>query len=107
MGSVNKRLHLWLLQRYRKGYLIILVMQKPQNGLILKRKAPSWCKNVRKQMFFGFRYLIIARKIYHALIVVYLIFYPKSYHERYKCGRPQMACFAVWDTCYCLWEFLH
>lgn len=77
----------------RKHYLIVLIMKKPQNGLT-KRKGPTWCKNVRKQMFFGFRYLTMAKKIYHALMVVYLVFYPRYHHE--CCKHGQWTFLDVW-----------
>lgn len=99
MGSVNYRLHPWSLQS-TEGYFIVLIMQKPQNYLT-KRKGPTWCKNVRKQIFFRFWCLIMA-KIYHALIVVYLILYPRYHYECCKHGRSQGAFLAVWVGHRCL-----
>lgn len=54
-----------------------------------KRKAPSRCKKITKQMFFMFRYVVMAKKIYCALTLLYIILYPNSHHECYICGRPQ------------------
>lgn len=68
---------------------------KPQNGLT-KRKGPTWCKNVRKQIFFRFRYLIMAKKIYHALMVVYLILYLRHHQEHCTHGRCQGDFSIVW-----------
>lgn len=82
-------------------------MQKPQNGLT-KRKGPTWCNNVRKQIFFRFRYLITAKKIYHALMVVFLIFYPRltrsTAHMEDARGLSQLC---GWDTGPWLRRFHH
>lgn len=79
-------------------------MQNPQHAF-LRRKAPSWCKITGKEIIFNM--FIMAKKIYLTLIVIYLIFYSKSHHEHYKHGRPQMAFFALWGTCSCLWGLCH
>lgn len=84
-----------VITRYRKWHLIVLIIQKPQNGLT-KRKGPTWCKNVRKQIFFRFRYLIMAKKIYHALMVVYLILYLRHHQEHCTHGRCQGDFSIVW-----------